>query len=127
MTNTNKMSANKPFEIICVACPKGCRLEVMRGEEELLVSNAGCKRGKDYAFGEINDPRRMVASTVQVRSGLHPLVPVFTESPFPKGKIMALLDEIRKVKIDAPVQMGQVVIENALDTGINGITSRDLK
>jgi len=127
MTTTNKIPENTPFEIICVACPKGCRLEVVHNEEELLVSNAGCKRGKDYAFGEINDPRRMVASTVQVNNGLHPLVPVFTESPFPKGKIMALLNEIHTVRIDAPVKMGQVVIENALETGINIITSRELK
>ena len=57
---------------------------------------------------------------------LHPLVPVYTESPFPKGKIKDLLLEIRSVQIDAPVKIRQVIIENALDTGINIIASRDL-
>jgi CxxC motif-containing protein len=115
-----------PMEIICVACPKGCRLEVRRAHGEILVSNAGCKQGKEYAVGEINDPRRMVASTVRVNNGLHPLVPVYTESPFPKGLIKDLLHEIRGVQIDAPVKIRQVIIENALDTGINIIASRDL-
>jgi len=69
----------------------------------------------------------MVASTVRVNNSIHPLVPVYTESPFPKGKIKALLNEVRKIEIDSPVKIGQVVIENALGTGINIIASRDLK
>ncbi|MCD6356426.1 MAG: DUF1667 domain-containing protein [Anaerolineaceae bacterium] len=126
---TNKMNdLNKnPLEIICVACPKGCRLEVQRKNGEILVSNAGCKRGKDYALSEITDPRRMVASTIRVKNGLHPLVPVYTEFPFPKGKIMDLLDEIRAVEIKAPVQLRQIIIKNALGSGINIIASRNLK
>ena len=123
MAEPNKQ---KPMEIICVACPKGCRLEVQREGSELLVSNAGCKRGKEYAFGEITDPRRMVSSTVHVDNGFHPLVPVYTDAPFPKGQIMELLDALRAAKLEAPVKSGQVVIENALGTGVNIIASRDL-
>jgi len=121
-----KLHQHESMEIICVACPKGCRLEVQREGSELLVSNAGCKRGKEYAVSEINDPRRMVASTVRVENGLHPLVPVYTDAPFPKGEIMNLLQKIRSVEIQAPVESGQIVIENALGTGINVIASRDL-
>lgn len=117
----------EPMEIICVACPKGCRLEVHRAQGEILVSDAECKQGKEYAIGEINDPRRMVASTVRVNSCIHPLVPVYTESPFPKGKIKELLLEIRSIQIDAPVKIRQVIIKNALETGINIIASRDLE
>ena len=127
MPNQKNNHIQEPLEIICVACPKGCRLEVQRTQGEILVSNAGCKQGKGYAVGEINDPRRMIASTVRVNNSIHPLVPVYTESPFPKGKIKALLNEVQKVEIDSPVKIGQVVIENALGTGINIIASRDLK
>jgi len=126
MTHNDINHNQGPMEIICVACPKGCRLEVRREQGEILVSNADCKRGIDYAIGEINDPRRMVASTVRVNNCLHPLVPVYTESPFPKGMIKDLLHEIRGVQIDAPVKIGQVIIKNALNTGINIIASRDL-
>ena len=118
--------SSDPMEIICVACPKGCRLEARRENGEILVSNAGCKRGKEYAVVEITDPRRMVASTVRVHGGLHPLVPVYTESPFPKDKIMDLLGDIRRTELKTPVKAGQIVIENALGTGINVIASRDL-
>jgi CxxC motif-containing protein len=118
--------SNKPLEIICVACPHGCRLEATRKDGEILISNAGCKRGKEYAINEIQDPRRMVATTVRVAHAIHPLLPVYTAAPFPKGRVTELLREIRKVEINAPVRMGQVVLENALGTGIDVVASRDL-
>ena len=114
------------LEIICVACPKGCRLEARRSGGESLVSNEGCKRGREYAVNEILDPRRMVASTVQVRGGLHPLVPVYTARPFPKGQIKALLDALCEIQIQAPVRLGQVVLPDALGSGIDILTSRDI-
>ena len=124
MNNLN--DSNKPLEIICVACPHGCRLEATRKDGEILISNAGCKRGKEYAINEITDPRRMVATTVRVAHAIHPLLPVYTAAPFPKGRVTELLREIRKVEINAPVKMGQVVLENVLGTGINVVASRDL-
>ena len=114
------------LEIICVACPKGCRLEARRSGGEILVSNEGCKRGREYAVNEILDPRRMVASTVQVRGGLHPLVPVYTARPFPKGQIKALLDALCEIQIQAPVRLGQVVLPDALGSGIDILASRDM-
>jgi CxxC motif-containing protein len=122
----NLTDLDKPLEIICVACPHGCRLEATRKDGDILISNAGCKRGQEYAINEIKDPRRMVASTVQVNNGVHPLLPVSTSAPFPKGQITDLLREIRKVEISAPIKMGQVVLENVLNTGIDVVASRDL-
>lgn len=122
----NLIESDKPLEIICVACPHGCRLEATRKDGEILISNAGCKRGKEYAINEIQDPRRMVATTVRVAHAIHPLLPVYTAAPFPKGRVTELLREIRKVEINAPVRMGQVVLENALGTGIDVVASRDL-
>jgi len=114
------------MNIICVACPQGCRLEARRSGGEILVSNEGCKRGREYAVNEINDPRRMVATTLQVRGGLHPLVPVHTARPFPKGKIRALLAALREIQIQAPVRLGQVVQPDALGSGIDILASRDM-
>ncbi len=114
-------------KIICITCPKGCSLDVTRdGTTVLKVEKGGCKRGAEYAQRELIDPRRMVASTVRVRGGLHPLVPVFTQTPFPKPRIRELLAELRKVELAAPVQGGSVVLADVLGTGINIIASRDM-
>ena len=114
-------------KLICISCPVGCELEVTLDEGEILeVEDNACKLGIDYAKQELFDPRRMVASTVKVKNGFHPLVPVYTEHPIPKPMIKDILAEIRKVEIEAPVELNQVVIQNVLDTGVNIIASRNM-
>ncbi|HEY59567.1 MAG TPA: DUF1667 domain-containing protein [Anaerolineae bacterium] len=117
---------NDKFKIICVACPKGCELDIERDGEKILVSNQGCKRGVEYAISEIKDPRRMVATTVRIVGGRHPLLPVYTAEPFPKGRIQELLHELRKITVKAPIKAGKVVFENSLGTGIAILASRDM-
>ena len=114
-------------KIICVTCPMGCALEVTHdGETVIDVGGNVCKRGIQYAEQEITDPRRMVATTVRVRGGAHPLVPVYTDAPFPKPRIFDLLTELREIELEAPVQGDQVVLQDALGSGVNVLASRDL-
>lgn len=105
----------------------GCRLDVTVEEGQVVsVEGQGCKRGLNYAQDEITDPRRMITTTVRVRNGLHPLLPVYTERPFPKHQIFLLLKELRHVTVAAPVHAGQVILANALGTGIDVLASRDM-
>jgi CxxC motif-containing protein len=111
-------------KIICITCPKGCTLEVTRDGQTVIKVKQGCKRGKDYAQRELIDPRRMVATTIRVNGGLHPLLPVATAAPFPKPRIHELMDALRQVEVSAPVEPGQIVLEDALGTGIAILASR---
>ena len=113
--------------MLCITCPVGCALEVEHdGETSTRVEGNACQRGLDYAKTELTDPRRMIATTVRVLDGVHPLLPVYTESPLPKGLIFALLADLRRVVMQAPVRMGQIIVHNALGTGVNVLASRDL-
>jgi CxxC motif-containing protein len=119
--------AEETTKIICITCPMGCTLEVTHdGETITKVEGEQCKRGKEYAQAELTDPRRMVTSTVKVKGGVLPLVPVYTAAPIPKPRIFDLLVELRKVELQAPVKVGQKVLENALDTDIDVLASRNL-
>ena len=114
-------------KLICITCPRGCALVVTVGGETVIKTEGNsCKRGVDYATGELKDPRRMVTTTVRVKGGVHPLAPVYTESPIPKPRILDLLAEIRKIELTAPVKFGEVVIANALGTGVNVLASRNI-
>ena len=105
----------------------GCTLDVtIDGETVVDVSGHSCKRGAEYAQAEISDPRRMVASTVKVWGGIHPLVPVYTAAPFPRPQIFVLLAQLREVELKAPVEIGQIVLRDVLGTGVNVLASRDL-
>lgn len=112
--------------MICITCPKGCTLEIIRDGDVIVDVKAGCKRGKDYAHAEMTDPRRMIASSIEIEGALHPLLPVYTSAPFPKPRIYELMQTLRATKVKAPVKMGDVVLEDVLDTGINIIASRDM-
>ena len=72
---------NLTEKLICVTCPKGCTLAVTRDGDTVLKVEGGCKRGLEYARQELTDPRRMVASSVRIRGGLHRLMPVYTSAP----------------------------------------------
>jgi len=114
-------------KLICITCPRGCSLDLtMEGEDIVKMDGNGCKRGIDYATGELKDPRRMVTTTVRVMGGVHPLVPVYTESPIPKPRIVDLLAEVRKIELKAPVKFGDVVIANVLGTGVDILASRNI-
>ncbi|MGC9347540.1 MAG: DUF1667 domain-containing protein [Anaerolineae bacterium] len=114
-------------EMICITCPMGCTLEVTYdGDTVLEVEGNACPRGLAYVERELKDPRRMVATTVRVKGGLHPLVPVYTKAPFPKPRIFDLLSQLREVEVEAPVSLNQIVLHDALGTGIDVIASREM-
>jgi CxxC motif-containing protein len=119
--------AKETTELICITCPMGCTLDVSH-EGSTIVDVVGhtCKRGVDYAQEELTDPRRNVTTTVRVKGGLHPLLPVHTSAPIPKARIFDLLADIRKVEVQAPVSMGKAVLSKVVGTDVDVLASRDM-
>lgn len=114
-------------ELICIGCPLGCNLTVeMDGGQVLSVNGNTCKRGDDYARKELTDPRRIVTSTVPVAGGNLPVVSVKTASDIPKGKIRECLCALKGVTLTAPVQIGDVIVENVADTGVDVIATKSI-
>lgn len=112
-------------EIICIVCPKGCRLSI--DERTLKVTGNDCPRGESYGKIELTNPTRVITSTVRITGALHRRCPVKTSGAIPKGLIkeaMRLLDE---VLLSAPVAAGQPVLKNILDTGLDFVTTRSMK
>ena len=114
-------------ELICIGCPLGCNLTVeMDGGQVVSVSGNTCKRGDDYARKQLTDPRRIVTSTVPVAGGNLPVVSVKTASDIPKGKIRECLCALKGVTLTAPVQIGDVIVENVADTGVDVIATKSI-
>ncbi|MEA4882479.1 MAG: DUF1667 domain-containing protein [Clostridia bacterium] len=114
-------------ELTCIVCPVGCRLRVkLEGGQVTSVEGNSCKRGAQYALDELCAPKRTVTSTVRVRGGFLPLVPVRTSSPIPKEKIMEALRQIASTRVDAPVAIHQVIVESVAGTGVSIIASRSM-
>jgi len=111
-------------EITCIICPIGCKI-LVKSNGEIIEGNK-CKQGIDYARSEALDPRRVLTSSVLVENGEWPLVSVKTTKPVPKKDIPAVLQEIKKVKISAPVKAGQVLIKNVALLNINVVATKDI-
>jgi CxxC motif-containing protein len=110
----------------CIVCPTGCEIHVKNVNGEIIVEGHTCKRGEEYAKTEFIAPKRILTSTMRVNNGLLPLIPIRTSEPVLKEKLNEILKEIAIKIVDAPIKMGDILIENVLDLGVNIIASRDL-
>ena len=106
-------------EITCIACPLGCLLSVWTDDGAVHVENHACKRGITYGEQEFSNPMRMVTSLVCVVNGKRPVCAVKTKIVVPKAKIPEVLRAIGSVSVSAPVQIGQVIVGNIADTGVD--------
>jgi len=114
-------------EMICIVCPKGCHLEIEeKTKGDFIVTGNECPRGEKYAIVEMTRPTRMIPSTVRIEGGLLNRLPVITDKPIEKKHIKALMKELSKVKVTAPVKRGDVIIKNVLDTEVNIVASRSM-
>ena len=112
-------------ELICIVCPKGCHLKVDE-ENGYAVSGNNCPRGEEYGKNEVIAPKRTITSTVKVSGGLYPRLPVKTDKPIPKELIFEAMKLLDEVELKAPVNVGDVVIENVLGTGASFIATRNM-
>ena len=113
--------------ITCISCPMGCEvdLEIVDGEIESM-DGASCKAGEEYVREEYYNPTRMLPTTAKVKGGVLPQVPVITSRPMPKEKLEEAMEVIAEVEMEAPVKLGDVVVGDILDTGVDIVASRDL-
>lgn len=114
-------------DLICVSCPLGCPItvELTESGEVTKVTGNTCKRGEKYAISECTNPVRMLTSTMKVNGGSLPVVPVKTSAPIPKGKMFECMEAINNEVVDAPVKIGDVIICNVCDTGVDIVATNE--
>jgi len=111
-------------KMICILCPRGCHLEV---DEHMNVLGNHCPRGIVYAETEIKSPTRVLTTTIRTVYQSQPRISCKTDKPIPKNLIFKAMDEINQKVIDRPMMIGDVVIENILNTGSNIVLTKPCK
>ncbi len=112
-------------ELTCIVCPMGCSLKVNMSEGEVVsVSGNTCPRGEQYARKEVKNPTRTVTSTVRVQG--HEMLSVKTARDISKEKIMDCVRELKTVCVEAPIHIGDVILENVADTGVAVIATKEI-
>jgi CxxC motif-containing protein len=112
---------------VCINCPLSCALELTEEDGRVLeVTGNECKVGARYAEEEFKDPRRVVTTTILVKDGVLPVLPVRTVQAIPKRLVIDAVKALAGVVAEAPVTTGQVIYPDILGTGVDVIASRDL-
>ena len=114
-------------EFICISCPMGCHLSVDDSDNtNIIVTGNTCPRGKIYGINEVTRPKRMVTSSVKVINGIDLVVSVKTKEAIDKDLIFDVLNELKDIEVKAPIKIGDVIIKNVLNTGVDVIASRNV-
>ena len=83
-------------ELVCVNCPKGCRIIVTMEDKKILsIKGYSCEN-------------------------------VMSNGPIPLERMEEAMEEVRKIHVDAPVKMNQVLVSHFLGTDVDLIASRSM-
>ncbi len=114
---------NQVKELICIVCPKGCRLQV---DQNLVVTGNSCPRGIVYGKAEMLNPTRLLSSTVKIQSEFLARLPVATSGEIPKARIFDVMDVINRIEVKAPIKLRQVLVPDILGLGVDLIATRSI-
>lgn len=110
-------------ELICITCPRGCRLSV---DDNLNVTGNNCPRGVAYAKNELTHPVRMVTATVKIVSEHEMRLPVKTSVAIDKNLMFKVVEELDKIEVKTPIKIGDVVIKNIFGTGVDILATKNI-
>ena len=113
----------------CTTCPLECKLTVTVDENDnsfIAVAGNRCPRGEVFARQELVLPLRVLTTTVRLEGGRGAtLLPVRSDRAFALKKHREAVQELRGVRCQAPVRMGDVIVEHIVGTDAAIIATRD--
>ena len=114
-------------ELTCICCPMGCSMTAeIENHEVVKVTGNTCPRGAAYAKKDITSPSRTVSSSVRVTHGKLLMASVKTKEEVPKERIMDVMEVVRNLTVEAPVTIGQVLVEDCAGTGVELVATRNV-
>lgn len=127
------INAIETLQFNCTTCPSERLLtvEVKRDTDGAVaevrsVTGNNCPRGDKFAHQELTCPMRVLTTTVAVSGGDEALLPVRTAEAIPLALHAQAMALIRGLVVNAPIRMGDVVLEDLLGTNIDLVASMDI-
>lgn len=114
-------------ELICIVCPKGCKVTVSEVNGQWITTGNACIRGNVYGIQEATAPKRMLTSTIKIHGAAFARCPVVSSAPLPKESLFDVLKQLEKVEVTAPVTMKTIVLANVNQSGVDILISRNME
>ena len=131
--NSRETPTEDIMQYVCVHCPKGCVIPVTVPEggdrsdtASLILVGNKCKHGVEYAKQELVEPRRVLTTTVRIRSSER-MLPVRSTKPLPRERLMEVMKVLDMVEVSLPVDCGQIVYNNILDLDADIVSTWSIK
>jgi CxxC motif-containing protein len=120
------MAAEKKH-FVCVVCPIGCEIDVVHDGSKIISTEGNkCEKSEEFVSQELIEPMRILTTTVRIQGARWPVIPVRTDKSVPKRLFPRIMRQLRRIKLQAPVNMLDVVVGDVLRTGPNIIATRTM-
>ena len=112
----------------CVVCPVGCEVDVeLRDGEVVSMTGNKCAKGKEFVLQELEEPMRVLTTTVPIKGARWAMLPVRTDKAIAKRLHFSAVQELASLELQAPVGVSDVIVTNIAGTGANVIATRTMK
>jgi CxxC motif-containing protein len=120
------MAAEKKH-FVCVVCPIGCEIDVVHdGSKIISMEGNKCEKSEEFVTQELIEPMRILTTTVRIQGARWPVIPVRTDKAVPKRLFPRIMNQLKRIKLQAPVNMLDVVMNDIARTGANVIATRTM-
>ena len=120
------MAAEKKH-FVCVVCPIGCEIDVVHdGSQIISMEGNKCEKSQEFVSQELIEPMRILTTTIRIQGSKWPVIPVRTDKSVPKRLFPRIMRQLRDIKLQAPVNILDVVVKDVLRTGANIIATRTM-
>ena len=69
----------------------------------------------------------ILTTTVRIKSEISTLLPVKTDKPIAVEKLKKIMKKIAKIKVKAPIYVGDIVLRNFTEKGINLVSTKTVE
>ena len=117
-------------KLTCIGCPLGCQMEVeMEADTVLAVAGNTCPRGEAYARRELCAPARTLTSTVALKNSRNGAkrLPCKTRAEVPKDSLFACMRALSECVVEAPVQLGDLILRDIAGTGVDVVATKTVR
>jgi CxxC motif-containing protein len=86
-----------------------------------------CQKGKEFVLQELEEPMRILTTTVPIKGAKWAMLPVRTDKAIPKRLLFKVIEQLADIELQAPVKMYDVILKNTAGTGANIVATRNMK
>ena len=112
---------------VCVVCPIGCEIDVVHDGGKIISTEGNkCEKSEEFVSQELVEPMRILTTTVRIQGSRWPVIPVRTDKAVPKRLFPRIMRQLRRIELQAPVNMLDAVVKDVAGTGASIIATRTM-